>query len=286
MKRNSIKILTAIFAALLLFSSCINPDKGDTTTPLVDLGDVDQTSIGSYKKMQYQYLTNVDTSLLTTNLNSEYLILANKQNELGSQYEPSSLTTLTCDTSYSMSLETRAAQALYAMLAEMKVAGVSDIKVTSAYRSYDQQVTTYNKHLQYEQSCISSDAYRVFGNDYIKMNYLDKKIFKLNREDAETVVQSYSAQPGQSEHQTGLCVDFITSDMDELTEAFEETAAFAWLTENAYKFGFILRYPNEKESITGYTYEPWHYRFVGREAATDIHNGGMTLEQYLQLTSN
>lgn len=285
MKRNSIKILTAILAALLLFSSCINPEKEEEGTTSVDMSDVDQNSIGSYKKTQYQYLTNVDASLLTTNLNSEYLILANKQNELGQDYEPSSLTTLTCDTSYSMSLETRAAQALYAMLDEMQAAGVSDISVTSAYRSYEQQVTTYNKHLQYEQSCISSDAYRVLGNDHIKMNYLDRKIFKLDREDAEIVVQSYSAKPGQSEHQTGLCVDFITSDMNgDLTEAFEETAAFAWLAENAYKFGFILRYPKEKESITGYTYEPWHYRFVGREAATDIHNGGMTLEQYLQLT--
>ena len=286
MKRNSIKILTAILAALLLFSSCINPQKEEESTTLDDLGDVDQNSIGSYKKTQYQYLTNVDVTLLTTNLSGEYLILVNKQNELGQEYAPASLTTLTCDTSYSMNLETRAAQALYAMLAEMQAAGVSDISVTSAYRSYEQQVTTYNKHLQYEQSCISLDAYRVFGNDYIKMNYLDKKIFKLNNEDAKIVAQSYSAKPGQSEHQTGLCVDFITSDMgDELSEAFEGTAAFAWLTENAYKFGFILRYPKEKESITGYTYEPWHYRFVGREAATDIHNGGMTLEQYLLLTN-
>jgi D-alanyl-D-alanine carboxypeptidase len=73
---------------------------------------------------------------------------------------------------------------------------------------------------------------------------------------------------------------------DELTEAFEDTEAFAWLAQNAYKFGFILRYPKGKEDITGYTYEPWHYRFVGREAATDIYNGGTTLEQYLQPTSN
>ena len=64
-------------------------------------------------------------------------------------------------------------------------------------------------------------------------------------------------------------------------ERFAETLAFEWLSQNAFKYGFILRYPEEKESITGYDYEPWHYRFVGREAATDIHYSGLTLEEYL-----
>jgi D-alanyl-D-alanine carboxypeptidase len=77
-------------------------------------------------------------------------------------------------------------------------------------------------------------------------------------------------------------VDFITSTMgNHLTVAFANTPAFAWLSNNAYRFGFILRYPEGKENITGYTYEPWHYRFVGREAATDIHFGRITLEEYL-----
>ena len=118
------------------------------------------------------------------------------------------------------------------------------------------------------------------------MNYLEKGIYHLSLEDAHTVAQSYSALPGQSEHQTGLCIDFTTSSMGgTLTEAFEDTEAFEWLSKNAYKFGFILRYPKGKENITGYTYEPWHYRFVGREAATDIYIGDMTMEQYLQLTN-
>jgi D-alanyl-D-alanine carboxypeptidase len=69
--------------------------------------------------------------------------------------------------------------------------------------------------------------------------------------------------------------------MNGLTNAFEDTAAFTWLSENAYKFGFILRYPADKTNVTGYAYESWHYRFVGREAATDIHFGKLTLEEYL-----
>ena len=289
MKRNRTNFLIVILVALLLFSGCTDPQKEEETTNPIDVSGVDQNSVGSYQTMKYEYLTNVDVAWLTTNLSEAYLVLANKQSELESTYEPSPLTELTCATLQPdriYELESRAAKALYAMFAEMKAAGVSDIMVASAYRSYDYQVTTYNKYVQYESSCISQDARRVFGESYIKMNYLDKKIFKLTLEDAHTVVQSYSALPGQSEHQTGLCVDFITADMGtELTEAFENTAAFEWLSKNAYKFGFILRYPKGMEHITGYTYEPWHYRFVGREAATDIFVGDMTLEQYLQLTA-
>ena len=294
MKRNNIKILTVLLAFLLLFSGCIedetNKETENETTKPIDTESINPNAIGSYMNTEYQYATNVDVAWLTTNLSDAYLVLVNKENELESSYVPSPMTKLTCETLQSgrtYELESRAAKALYAMLDEMKSAGVSDIMVASAYRSYDYQVGTYNNYLQQEMTYISADAYRVFGEEYIKMNYLDKKIFKLNFEDARTVVQSYSALPGQSEHQTGLCIDFITSDMnEELTEAFATTEAFAWLSQNAYKFGFILRYPEGKESITGYTYEPWHYRFVGREAATDIHNGNMTLEQYLQLTSN
>ena len=285
MRRNSLKILTAVLATLLLLVGCINKGEEETTPP-IDVSGVDKNSIGSYQTMQYQYLTNVDVSCLTTNLSSEYLILANKQNELESDYEPSSLTVLTCATAYSMKLDARAAQALYAMLAEMHAAGVTDITVTSAYRTYSKQVELYNGYVNKERSYISEEAKKVFGEDYIYMKYLEKGIYKLTLEDAHTVVQTYSALPGQSEHQTGLCIDFITSDMGgELNEAFEDTPAFAWLSQNAYKFGFILRYPQGTKGITGYDYEPWHYRFVGREAATDIHNGGMTLEQYLQLAN-
>ena len=288
MKRNSIKILTAILALMFLFSGCINPEKEEEdTTTSVDMNNVNPSSIGSYQTTQYQYLTNVDVSILTTNLDKTYLILANKTTPLGETYEPASLTTLTCATTQRMELETRAAQALYAMLDEMTVAGVSDISVTSAYRSYSRQHEVYNGWVIYETERISEDAIRVFGIEYIEANYYNKEIYGLSLEDAQTVAQSYSALPGQSEHQTGLCVDFITSEMGgKLTEDFENTVAFEWLSKNAYKFGFILRYPKDKESITGYTYEPWHYRFVGREAATDIYNGDMTFEQYLQLTSN
>ena len=70
--------------------------------------------------------------------------------------------------------------------------------------------------------------------------------------------------PGASEHHTGLALDLVSSEYTSLDEGFENTEAFAWLQEHAWEYGYILRYPRDKESITGVIYEPWHYRFVGR----------------------
>ena len=93
---------------------------------------------------------------------------------------------------------------------------------------------------------------------------------------------TYSARPGTSEHQTGLCMDLIVGGANPvLDESFADHACYRWLVENAHKFGFILRFPKGKETVTGYSYEPWHYRFVGVEAATEIYRRGITLEQYL-----
>ena len=86
----------------------------------------------------------------------------------------------------------------------------------------------------------------------------------------EEYADSIAARPGYSEHQTGLALDIITYGANKNT--FEDTDEFKWLQKNAHKYGFILRYPKDKEDITGYEYESWHYRYVGVEAATEIHN--------------
>ena len=287
MKRNKLNILVALVACMLLFSGCIIVDNGEETTPPIDTGTVNKNPIGSYLTTQYQYVTNPNVEVLATNMDEKYLLLVNKNVGLDSDFEPSALTELTCATLQSdrtYELDSRAAQALYAMLAEMNAAGVNDIMVASAYRSYSYQVSTYNNYVEKEANQLSYEARRVFGDDYINSNYLAKGIYKLSLEDAHTVVQSYSAKPGHSEHQTGLCVDFITSEMgNDLTEAFENTAAFAWLSQNAYKFGFILRYPKGKTEVTGIIYEPWHYRFVGIEVASIIHQTGLSYEEYLEI---
>ena len=235
-----------------------------------------------YENEIYTYLTAVNEEILMTGLSKTYLVLANKTYVLGEGYAPEQLVTLTCRTTYPMKLEARAAEALYEMMDEMAAAGITNTYVTSAFRSYARQVELFNEYWQKEQRTISAEAHEYFDSEYLFENYFSQGKTQLSAADAKKVVLSYSAEPGTSEHQTGLCVDFITEEMaGKLDTSFEDYEVFTWLSENAYKFGFILRYPKEKESITGYTYEPWHYRFVGREVATDIHYSGLTLEEYL-----
>ena len=90
------------------------------------------------------------------------------------------------------------------------------------------------------------------------------------------------AVPGYSEHNTGLALDIVSPDYQILDSGFENTDAFQWLSENAYKYGFVLRYPKDKTDITKIKYEPWHYRFVGSEHAEKIKEAGICLEEYLE----
>lgn len=102
----------------------------------------------------------------------------------------------------------------------------------------------------------------------------------------EEAASKFSARPGQSEHQTGLAFDLgITSGECYLETCFGDLPAGLWLAENAYKYGFILRYPADKTEITGYQYEPWHFRYVGNNLALALHESGLTLDEarpYLQ----
>ena len=271
------KTLLSLLVALLtlLLSSCIpsgyNPERtgeDKTYTTTID--------------MNYTYKTNVAESDVATGLDPAYLFLANKSHPMGIAYGPDETVTLTCPTNggKTVELEARTARALYAMLGEMRADGVTDIYVTSGYRNYGYQEMLFRNYLNAERSTISDEARAYFGNDYIHEKYVSQGKTGLSAADAEAVVLSYSARPGTSEHQTGLCVDFVTSKAG-LTTAFENTDAFRWLAANAYRFGFILRYPADKVDVTKYSYEPWHYRFVGREAATEIALRNLTLEEFL-----
>lgn len=99
---------------------------------------------------------------------------------------------------------------------------------------------------------------------------------------------AYVAKPGESEHQLGLAVDITSRDMAfEVNQSFENTKEGAWALENAYKYGFILRYPKTKEDITGYEYEPWHYRYIGNKTISKIcHDKDITLEELLDCVKN
>jgi D-alanyl-D-alanine carboxypeptidase len=143
------------------------------------------------------------------------------------------------------------------MYIEMRVCGITDVSVTSAYRSYEYQTTLFNMYTQNEMAANPS----------------------LTLAQAQAITATYSARPGTSEHQTGLCCDM--HNLPSADQRFAQTEAYRWLSENAWKFGFILRFPENKESVTGISFEPWHYRYVGRYHAYAIHEAGLCLEEYL-----
>ena len=129
--------------------------------------------------------------------------------------------------------------------------------VVSSYRTHEYQTNSYNRKVQ---------------------SYLDKG---YTQEDAEKEAATIIAKPGTSEHQLGLAVDIIDTRLWALEEEQETLPAQKWLMEHAWEFGFVLRYPKNKIDQTGIIYEPWHYRYVGKEVAKELHDSGLTLEEYL-----
>lgn len=157
--------------------------------------------------------------------------------------------------------EKQAGEYLRKMLDSAQSEGVN-IKVISGYRSADYQ------QLLWEQSI----------NNEMRMG--------LDYREAVKKVGATLALPNSSEHGTGLAADLGTENADDVEEDFHRTAQGKWLVNNAAKFGFILRYPKLKEHITGIDYEPWHYRYVGCEAAKLISEGGICLEEFLHFYSD
>ena len=184
----------------------------------------------------------------------EYLILVNKTQGLDKEYKPDDLS----DIKYFAAdrgaegrfMRVAAADAFHSMAEEAEKQGI-ELVITTAYRSYSFQATLYN-------------------------NYVAR--------DGQAAADRYSAKPGYSEHQTGLAADISSASVGyRLTAEFAGTAEGKWLSENAHLFGFIIRYPEGKEDITGYQYEPWHIRYVGNVAAAYIHENEIILEEYLKL---
>lgn len=286
-------VICLFLSALCLLQGClkVNPNGDGNGTPSgTDSQTVSRTPY-LYESMTYIYKTDQNTFLsdILTGMDAGYLLLVNKQHPVVDAYELDAngyiLEAGVLLTAYAaksgMYLEGRATRALYAMLAEMAADGITDVKIQSAYRSQTYQNSLFNNYWASEQNKISEDARAFFGEEYIQTVYRANGLTKLTAGDAKKVANFYSAFPGQSEHHTGLCVDFVTSGAG-LTNAFANTEAGQWLLQNCYRFGFILRYPENKTDITGYCYEPWHYRFVGREAATEIMLRGLTLEEFLE----
>ena len=242
LSKKCVKIAVVALGVTLLLSAC----NGKETTPNYEYG----IDMESYENA----ITAKDES---------FLILVNKQNPCGEDHAPASLSNIPAKlTLYGkdVQLDSTAALAAEALVLELHARGYEDVVITSGYRTYAYQQSLFNTYL---------------GNEKAKHP-------NWTEEQCRAEVLTYSAFPGTSEHQTGLCMDLISTRNVVLDESFADNPAYAWLVENAHNFGFILRYPEGREGITGYSYEPWHYRFVGVEGATAIHEQGITLEEYLQ----
>lgn len=180
-------------------------------------------------------------------------VMVNKKNPLNPKdYIPNDLVypnvPLRVPGNATMQLRQVAATALEQMFAAAKTQGIN-LMLASGYRSYSYQVSLYNGYVQTQ---------------------------------GQAVADQQSARPGYSEHQTGLAADVEAASRNcEVEQCFATTPEGEWLAANSYKYGFVIRYPQNGQSITGYEYEPWHVRYIGIAAATEMHKEGVTtLEQF------
>lgn len=175
------------------------------------------------------------------------LKLVNKDHSVDRSYVPE-----LAEISDGVKFDKRAISYLKNMINAMYDAGITKIWVQSAYRSYEKQEELFNRKVE---------EYKQQGKD---------------QEEAETLAQTVVQRPEMSEHNLALAADFNT-----VTNEFEDTKAFTWLQKNAANYGFILRYPKDKQDITGITYESWHWRYVGKEHAKVMKEKGYCLEEYI-----
>lgn len=176
------------------------------------------------------------------------LILVNRSNPIPKGYDVK-LTQLRNN----QSVDSRIYPSLQKMFDDMRAAGLTPV-ISSSYRTAEKQQSLLDEKIA----------------DYQKEGHSDKE--------AEKLAKAWVAVPGTSEHQLGMAVDITSTDRNSQNPSI----IWEWLMKNSYKYGFILRYPENKEEITNTIYEPWHYRYVGKTAAKEIYERQICLEEYLQ----
>lgn len=179
------------------------------------------------------------------------LVLVNKKNTLPVEHEIE-----TMQLRNGQVIDKRIYEDLQQMMDDARAQGLSPI-ICSSYRSNEKQIRLFNNEI----------------SDFINKGY--------SEEEAEEEAKKWVAIPGTSEHELGLALDIVSESYQVLSKEQENTPEQQWLMQNCYKYGFILRYPEDKTHLTGISYEPWHYRYVGREAAEEITKNGLCLEEYL-----
>lgn len=155
------------------------------------------------------------------------------------------------------SVDERCYPDLQEMMDDCRADGLSPV-ICSSYRTWETQ-----------QSLFDANVNKLVAQGY-------------SRAAAETETAKAIAVPGTSEHQLGLALDIVDVNNQNLDETQEDTPVQKWLMKNSWKYGFILRYPNDKSDITGIIYEPWHYRYVGKDIAKEIYDADICLEEYLE----
>ena len=191
-------------------------------------------------------------SLLSSASENWAIALVNEGHPLDTSYVPAEMTEIESE----RSVDSRIADDLKRMLSDAKDAGLS-MYVASAYRSYEKQREVFNNTMQ----------------DWISQGYSPLNAYDETKKSV--------AVPGTSEHATGLAVDIISSEYEALDDRQGDTDEQKWLMEHCWEYGFILRYPSDKSDVTNIVYEPWHYRYVGKEAAKEITEQNITLEEYV-----
>ena len=184
-----------------------------------------------------------------------YLKLVNAENPMTQEDVPEVEVATVDENGYQV--DARIVADLQEMFDAARAAGRNPV-ICSAFRSWDYQVSLYENKID-----------RVMQEE------------GLNEAQAQEKAGTVVAKPGTSEHQMGLALDIVSSQYMNLDEGQMETEDQQWLIENSWKYGFILRYPLDKSDITGIIFEPWHYRYVGKKAAKEITEQGLTLEEYL-----
>lgn len=184
---------------------------------------------------------------IDTDISKDYLLLVNKYYHLGNDYVPDDLVDINNKYYYGDGHQIRkvAYDAFIDMWNQANMEGIYFI-INSGYRSFEDQQEVY---------------------DFYKNNY------------GTTYADSIAARPGYSEHQTGLSIDIFSTEYT-TTEAFKNSTHYEWLVNNAYKYGFIQRYQSDTEDVTGFTEEAWHWRYVGVEVATYLHEHDITFDEY------